>query len=141
MLTLVCALSACDNPEINSLPVPSAPPRQIDTAQLALGKQVYAKNCARCHGQQAQGDANWRKRDAEGHYPAPPLNGSGHTWHHSIEVLKETINNGSPQGKGKMPAWKNRLTEKEIDAVIAWFQSVWPQPVYDAWFEMQQRGR
>jgi mono/diheme cytochrome c family protein len=108
--------------------------------QLALGKKVFDDNCARCHGDNAQGAADWRKRDADGHYPPPPLNGSGHTWHHSTEMLKQTILNGSPQGKGKMPAWKGKLTEKQIDAVIDWFQSVWPQPVYDAWYEMQQRG-
>lgn len=141
MMLLGCLLSACENSEVGGLPVPNAPPRHTDTAQLALGEQVFADHCARCHGDKAQGDANWRKRDADGHYPAPPLNGSGHTWHHSKEVLKQTILNGSPQGKGKMPAWKDKLTEKQIDAVIAWVQSVWPQPVYDAWFEMQQRGR
>lgn len=48
---------------------------------------------------------------------------------------------GSPQDKGNMPAWKDKLSEEKIDAVIAWFQSHWSQPVYDAWFEMQQRGR
>lgn len=138
---LAAVLSACENSEINGLPVLSAPPQKNDPAQLALGKQVYADNCAGCHGDQAQGDANWRKRDADGFYPAPPLNGSGHAWHHSLEMLKRTITSGSPQGKGKMPAWRGKLTDKQIDAVIAWFQSNWPQPVYDAWFEMQQRGR
>ena len=141
-LLLVLGLVACDSEGINAgLPVPETSPRQYDAKQLALGEKVYQTNCSNCHGDQAQGDANWRKKDADGHYPAPPLNGSGHAWHHSTEVLKNVINNGSPQGKGKMPAWKGKLSKKEINAVVVWFQSAWPQPVYDAWYEMQQRGR
>ena len=141
LLVLGGILLACDNAEISGLPVPSAPPRKMDAAQLDMGKQIYARHCARCHGEQGQGAANWTKRDADGFYPAPPLNGTGHAWHHSLENLKHTIVNGSPPGKGKMPAWRRKLSEQEIDAVIAWFQSIWPQPVYDAWYEMQQRGR
>jgi mono/diheme cytochrome c family protein len=143
---LVLLLSACTDAEeiaqnMGGLPVPEAPARQLDAKQLALGKQIFADNCAQCHGDQAQGTPNWRKRDADGHYPAPPLNGSGHGWHHSTEVLGNVINNGSVPGQGKMPAWEGKLSAQEVSAVIAWFQSTWPQPVYNAWFEMQQRGR
>jgi len=135
-------LSACgEGQEISGMPVPEAPQREFNAAQLVMGKQVFQKQCATCHGEQAQGDENWRKTDADGNYPPPPLNGSGHTWHHSTEVLKRVIFDGSPQGRGNMPAWKGKLSEEKVDAVIVWMQSTWPQPVYDAWFEMQQRGR
>ena len=135
-------LSACDGDvEIGGMPVPEAPARKMDAQQIALGEEVFMASCATCHGANAEGDENWRQRDADGHYPAPPLNGSGHAWHHSLEVLKDSISNGSLKGKGKMPAWKGKLSKQEIEATIAWFQSQWPQPVYDAWYEMQQRGR
>ena len=135
-------LSACgDGQGVGGLPVPNAPSRQMDASQLALGKQVFHDHCISCHGDQAQGDAHWRQRGADGKYPAPPLDGSGHAWHHSTEVLRGVVSNGSAPGQGNMPAWKGKLTAQEIDAVVAWFQSTWPQPVYDAWFEMQQRGR
>ena len=135
-------LSACDGGEnIGGLPVPEAPTRQVDVQQVALGQQIFQANCASCHGTGAEGDENWRQRDADGHFPAPPLNGTGHAWHHSLEVLSASIMNGSPKGQGKMPAWNDKLNEREVEAVIAWFQSLWPQPVYDAWYEMQQRGR
>lgn len=138
----VLLLSACgDGKEIGGMPVPVAPSRQYDATQLRLGKQTFQQHCASCHGEQAQGDAQWRKRDAKGDYPPPPLNGSGHAWHHSTEVLRGMILNGSPQGRGNMPAWKGKLNEEKIDAIIAWIQSIWPQPVYDTWYEMQQRGR
>jgi mono/diheme cytochrome c family protein len=117
---VVLILSACGNGEnIGGLPVPEAPERQQDAQQIALGEQIFQANCASCHGAGAEGNANWRQRDADGHYPAPPLNGSGHAWHHSIEKLKAAIMNGSPKGQGKMPAWENKLKEQEVEAVIA----------------------
>lgn len=147
LLLLVVVLSACEDREYGStemrggLPVPEGVTREQDPAVLAQGERLYRQHCARCHGADASGDDNWRKRDAEGLFPPPPLNGNGHAWHHSREVLANVIRNGSPDGKGNMPAWGERLSAQEIEAVISWFQSLWPAPVYDAWFEMQQRGR
>ncbi len=144
---VLLALAGCGDEGGNSaalrggLPVPEGVARNADPALLAQGEQVYRQHCAGCHAADASGDPNWRKRDADGLFPPPPLNGSGHAWHHSTEVLADLIRNGSPDGKGRMPAWRGKLSEQEITAVIAWFQSLWPQPVYDAWFEMQQRGR
>jgi len=123
------------------LPVPEGVERNTDAELLALGERVYAQHCASCHGADASGAENWRKRDADGFFPPPPLDGSGHAWHHSTEVLINLIRQGSPDGKGRMPAWEGRLSAREIEAVVAWFQSLWPQQVYDAWYEMQQRGR
>jgi len=138
----VGVLAGCDAPEsLNSMPVPNAPQRQNNPQQLAMGEKIFQENCAGCHGEQGQGAAKWHKKGADGFYPAPPLNGSGHTWHHSLAVLEDTITNGSSEGKGKMPAWKGKLSQKEIQATMVWFQSQWPQPVYDAWYEMQQRGK
>lgn len=114
--------------------------RQQNPQQIALGEEIYQKNCAVCHGDHAQGAPNWRQKDAEGFYPPPPLNGTGHEWHHSTANLREIIKNGSPSGQGKMPPWKGKLSDAEIDAVIAWFQSLWPDQVYAAWFDMEQRS-
>ncbi len=142
LLIFVFGLVACEQEKaVIELTASKVPQRQYDASQLSLGKKVYQTNCASCHGGQAQGDANWRKKDADDHYPAPPLNGSGHAWHHSTAVLSDVISNGSVPGKGKMPAWKGKLNEQEINAVIVWFQSSWPQSLYEAWYGMQQRGR
>ncbi len=144
---LTLALTGCQGEEGDTaslrggLPVPEGIERNTDPALLAQGEQIYQQHCADCHAADASGAPNWRKRDTEGLFPPPPLNGSGHAWHHSNEVLANLIRNGSPDGKGRMPAWAGKLSEQEITAVITWFQSLWPQQVYDAWFEMQQRGR
>ncbi len=146
-LLLLGALQGCDESKYGDselrggLPVPEGVKRNLDPAVLAQGEAIYQQHCASCHGVDASGDANWRKRDAKGFFPPPPLNGSGHAWHHSSEVLANVIRNGSPDSKGKMPAWGDKLSAQDIDAVIVWFQSRWPAQVYDAWFEMQQRGR
>ncbi len=115
--------------------------RSHNPQQLALGESVYKQHCVECHGQHGEGDPNWRQRDVDGMYPPPPLNGTGHAWHHSKQWLKQMILDGSEPGKGKMPAWGGRLSEAEADAVIDWFQSLWPDRVYAAWVENQQRNR
>ncbi|KAF0191432.1 MAG: cytochrome c class IC:cytochrome c class I [Gammaproteobacteria bacterium] len=114
--------------------------RVNDPDLIATGQQVYRANCAQCHGEGAEGATNWRQPGAGGRYPAPPLNGTGHAWHHSTAVLTHMIKNGSEAGRGDMPAWGGKLSDDEIRAVIAWFQSLWPDPVYAAWYEMQQRS-
>lgn len=139
---LLASLVACEGESTSAVTqISSLSGRSADGGLLAMGRQVYQDNCVRCHGAHAEGDANWRKRDAQGNFPPPPLNGSGHTWHHPTQVLKTVIEDGSLDGKGNMPAWRGKLTSMEIDAVVAWFQSLWPQHVYDAWLDMQQRGR
>lgn len=50
------------------------------------------------------------------------------------------IRDGSPPGQRQMPAWGDKLSEQEIAAVVEWFQSRWPDPVYAAWYDMQQRS-
>ena len=42
--------------------------------QKALGSEVFAQNCAVCHGAQAQGTVeDWRARLDDGSFPPPPL--------------------------------------------------------------------
>ena len=110
-------------------------------SQVTEGARLYRDNCAVCHGDTAQGDAGWRQIGADGKYPAPPLNGTGHGWHHPLSVLFVTVKNGSPGGQGNMPAWKDTLTDDEIVAAIAWFQSKWPKEIYTAWYQRDQQAR
>ncbi len=107
---------------------------------LALGEQIYRQNCAACHGAAGEGDLNWRQRDERGMFPPPPLNGSGHTWHHPMADLMSFIRDGSPPGKGRMPAWKHRLSDTEIQAVIYWLQSQWPDELYEVWLRTQEKA-
>ena len=95
----------------------------LDPNQVARGRQVYVQNCARCHGQNAEGAPNWQQPDARGDLPPPPHDDSGHTWRHSDAQLAEIIRNGLRDRFNKtpeltMPPFKGQLTDEEIAAVI-----------------------
>ncbi|MEJ2346011.1 MAG: cytochrome c [Gammaproteobacteria bacterium] len=114
--------------------------RVRDSFEIRHGARLFEANCATCHGSQGQGDPNWRQRGPDGKFPPPPLNGTGHAWHHPLKMLKYVIKNGSPGGQGNMPAWKDKLSDREIDAIIAWFQSQWPDHAYNAWYQINRRS-
>ena len=105
----------------------------IDPQKLQRGRQLYLKNCTVCHGLNAEGSPDWRQRDTEGKFPPPPLNGTGHTWHHPHSALMDTIKNGTQRLGGNMPPWKDHLSDEEIELIILWFQSQWPPQLYEAW--------
>ena len=108
--------------------------RWYKTAQLIQGRKVFKENCAVCHGDNGQGLVeDWRKTLADGSYPAPPLNGTAHAWHHSTEALLRTINHGGIPLGGTMPAFKDKLTDKEKEAVLAHVMSFWSDDIYAAW--------
>ena len=75
----------------------------------------------------------------DGSYPPPPLNGTAHAWHHSIEVLLTVINQGGIPNGGKMPAFKNKLSQDQKIAVVAYFQSFWPEDIYNKWEASQKQ--
>lgn len=102
-----------------------------------LGSKVFQENCAACHGNLGEGAPDWKKIGADGKYPAPPLNGTGHAWHHPLKMLFHVVKNGSPGGQGNMPAWREKLSDDEMVAAIAWFQSKWPDQIYDAWMQRE----
>jgi mono/diheme cytochrome c family protein len=61
------------------------------------------------------------------------LNGTAHAWHHPLGVLKKVINEGGIPMGGKMPAFNDKLKDDEKLAVISYFQSFWPDEIYNAW--------
>ncbi|MBI3571846.1 MAG: cytochrome c [Gammaproteobacteria bacterium] len=119
----------------------TAPVRVTDAGQLARGAQIYKANCAVCHGANAEGAPNWQRPGPDGKYPAPPLDGSGHAWHHPKAALVQAIKEGTFRLGGSMPAWKDRLTDADIEAAIAWFQSRWPDEIYQNWLVMEEKAR
>ena len=142
LVWVILIITACERePQVSSSSSGLMQQRKYDAAVLADGKQLFYSHCAQCHGSNAQGHPQWRKVGPDGKYPAPPLNGSGHAWHHSRAVLRNVIKNGSPQGQGNMPAWQDKLTDQQIEHIIDYFQSLWPDQVYSAWIEMQQTQR
>ena len=69
--------------------------QNYDANMITNGELLYAENCLSCHGKNLQGQQNWLNTlDEDGHRLAPPLNGSGHTWHHPPEMLSQIIKYG-----------------------------------------------
>ena len=75
-----------------------------------------------------------RVLDEDGHRKAPPLNGTGHTWHHDDETLHKIIKYGLAglisDYEGKMGGFKDKLNDKDIDSVLAYIKSFWPDDYY-----------
>jgi mono/diheme cytochrome c family protein len=114
--------------------------RITDNKILQAGQTLFIENCAVCHGDKAQGaEKNWQTPDADGKYPAPPLNGSAHAWHHPLKGLMNTISNGTQSIGGNMPAWKDKLTQDESLSIIVWLTSLWPDEIYSFWEKKNQQ--
>ncbi len=110
--------------------------RWYSPAQVDQGRTLFAEHCGQCHGPHAEGAANWIKPDSQGLYPPPPLNGSAHAWHHPYPQLVKTIQHGT---QGNMPGWAAVLSDTEISATIAYFQSFWPDRGYQLWLQRHPR--
>ena len=106
-----------------------------EAAQVDTGRRLYAAHCAACHGANLEGQANWRTRLANGRLPAPPHDASGHTWHHSDQVLLDITKKGPaayPAGYGTdMPAYADKLTDEDMIAILAFVKSTWPAEIRD----------
>lgn len=107
-----------------------------DDAQLvAQGRQVYAAQCAACHGQRLEGQPNWRSLGPDGRFPAPPHDASGHTWHHTDDLLFRITKYGVAKAadlkehKSAMPAFEGQLSDQEIVAALSWIKSQWPPEI------------
>ena len=122
-------------------PADSSVERWYTAEQVIQGRELFAQHCAGCHGNNAAATPDWRKTDASGNYPPPPLNGSAHAWHHPLSVLRETIRRGGVPLGGVMPGFADKLSAQQIDAVIAWFQSLWPDELYQAWYRMEKESQ
>ncbi len=96
----------------------------------AEGADLYAQNCAECHGVNLEGEADWQVALDDGGLRAPPHDESGHTWHHSDDHLFRYVKYGG-RGlvaggfKSNMPGFKGELTDLEIYSVLAYIKSNW----------------
>ena len=110
-------------------------PRTGTAAEPRSGEVIFKEQCASCHGANLQGQANWRERGADGRLPAPPHDGSGHTWHHPDEQLFAITKQGlaqlinQPDYRTAMPIYGGVLSDDEIVAVLSWIKAQWPSEI------------
>lgn len=106
------------------------PAQRFTDSQLSDGKVLYAQYCATCHGANLAGQANWQTANANGSYPAPPHDESGHTWHHSdAYLLAVTLQGGAAvtgAATNAMPGFANQLSSAQAQAIIDYIKSTWP---------------
>lgn len=109
---------------INQTAVPPLP--TLSPENVAQGEILYGQYCAKCHGANLEGMPNWKQRLLDGSLPPPPHDSSGHTWHHSDEVLiRITENGGDPADNSKMTAFKDKLSREQIVAILEFIKSKW----------------
>ena len=102
---------------------------------LQEGEAIYRAECAACHGARLDGQADWRIRKADGKLPAPPHDASGHTWHHPMEQLAAITKfgmvppNAPPGYLTDMPAFGGKLSDRQIERVLAYIESQWPAEI------------
>jgi mono/diheme cytochrome c family protein len=100
--------------------------------RIALGREVYDLHCAACHGAGLEGAPDWRTPLPSGRLPAPPHDATGHTWHHPDAVLFRIVRGGTAAFVGggyesDMPGFGGVLSDAEIEAVLAYIRSTWPE--------------
>lgn len=118
----------------------AAPPARAffhNEPDIEGGRAIYQARCAVCHGANLQGQPDWQSPNAQGVYPAPPHDTTGHTWHHGNIMLRDYIARGGqavldemgvPFTSG-MPGFGDELTAADIEAVLDYIKSTWPEPI------------
>lgn len=107
----------------------------LNTAEeIATGRVIYGANCASCHGENLEGEPNWRSIKLDGTMPAPPHDENGHTWHHDDQLLFAYTKEGGQSVIGRsfksgMPGFGEMLTDEEIWAVLAYIKDSWPETI------------
>ncbi len=130
VLVLAGALWLLFGPHIGSLrgPLGRAVAPNVLSAQERRGEEIYNANCITCHG----GPTGGAMMD----YP-PRHNANGHTWHHPDCELKQIVRVGgdemtdmmrqmmAPPDAPKMQAFGDKLSNDEIEAVLAFIKTMW----------------
>ena len=119
---------ACSNATApTSIPQVEEPVSSTDIK--SSGAQLYAAQCQSCHG----------NREGVGATGIAPLhNETGHTWHHPDTQLREWIMNGK-LGFGQMPAFQDRLSESEVDVILAFIKTLWTDEQRQTQSDISQR--
>jgi len=107
----------------------------VDPGLLRQGAEIYAQNCASCHGADLEGEPDWQTDNTDRTLKAPPHNETGHTWHHADELLFRVTKYGTAKAiglenfKSNMPAFEGTLSDAEIIAVFSWIKDQWPEDI------------
>ena len=122
IIAALLALAGCSKskePAPAQQPAPAAmapqgmggPQTMGDQQKLAMGKAIFSKKCASCHGSEGIGTG-----------PAgPALKGREYTYGKTAEAIALSIRNGRPKG---MPAFGNSFQDIEVETLTAYLLSL-----------------
>jgi mono/diheme cytochrome c family protein len=106
---LVKLLAEWDQLPSGAIPAPDRPV-PVTEQSLALGSELYASSCARCHAGVGQGTPR-----------APALNVRSFLERTNDAAIQQIITLGVPGTA--MPAWGDRLSEADIQAIVGFIRS------------------
>lgn len=105
MVTLV---QRWDEVPTGTIPAPDVP-IATTAASIALGGDLFAANCARCHGPEGQGMPR-----------APALNMQSFLTQTNDQAIELIVTGGVPGTA--MPAWGDRMTAADIQAIVGFIR-------------------
>lgn len=105
---MVTLIERWDEVPAGILPAPNVP---IPTTEesIALGGSLFSANCSRCHGPEGQGTQR-----------APALNVKAFLTNTGDLAIQQIVTNGVPGTA--MPAWGDRMTETDIQAIVGFIR-------------------
>ena len=132
-ISLVLLVFQLKDPNMNSKMFNLISPANAKNIDIFKGMELYTKNCASCHMGNLAGNPDWKSGvDDDGQRLPPPLNGTGHTWHHSPDQLFQVIRYGykkfDPNYKGKMLGNED-LSEDDVWSILGYIKSIWPEEI------------
>lgn len=95
------------------------------SSSVDRGEKLYQTYCVSCHGVKGVGERpdDIYAMDEYG-FVAPPMDDTGHAWHHTDEALINTILDGSPRNP-RMTAWKEVLSREDAEDLVPYIKSLW----------------
>ena len=108
---------------------------------ILKGKKLYNQYCA--SPSKSFRSKKLKGFDEDGHRKAPPLNGTGHTWHHSDELLHKIIKYGFAKlikdYQGKMMGFGENINDEGIDNILSYIKSYWKDDTYEYQLEISKQ--
>jgi mono/diheme cytochrome c family protein len=109
-------------PQRDAEPPPTSSARLVSPNVMELGRKVYAKQCAMCHGDEGSGQPP--------QYP-PLANNQSITMSSPVNSIRMVLNGGYPPGTKKnprphgMPPFSHILNDDEVAAVVTYIRVAW----------------
>jgi mono/diheme cytochrome c family protein len=128
-LALMGLLVACAPPAASGVAVQGV---SLTEADLIQGHILYTAYCAGCHGDHGQGQfpgaAALQPSPITNRIGAPPHDDTGHSWHHSDDLLVRYVLEGGftdPAAFYPMPGFGGLLTVDDARQIVGYIMTLW----------------